>query len=188
MCLVAASTSLGCGGSYSKAEMAKVQAELATARSQLKTAEEEIAALKARPKPVEAPAAAAPAKAMSDLEELERLDALRTKGVLTAEEFETRKKAVLYPAPKPIAPAKVGFTVQELADQFRTLQGLYNLSTINAEERDQKMQRLIDGPLAAGDLKTDLETVQGLYNLSVITAPARDALKKKILERDSNTP
>src|SRR4029450_2853296 len=109
----------------------------------------------------------------SYLDELERLEALRTKGVLTAEEFETQKKAALASS-KPAA----AMTVDELAGQFRTLRDLYNTSAINNVERDQKKQQLIDRP----DLKKDLETVQGLYNESVITNVEHTAIKKKLLE------
>lgn len=154
---------LGCNDSRS--ELARMQAELKKTRAEFET-------LKAQ-------------RANTYLDELERLEALRAKGVLTEEEFAAKKAATLQGNSKPPGASP---TVQELAKQFRDLQGLYNAGAITSADREQKKRQLIAGPLAPigpGDLKSDLELVQTLYNESTINNAERDALKKRILALDS---
>ncbi|MBC8115810.1 MAG: SHOCT domain-containing protein, partial [Candidatus Saccharimonas sp.] len=118
---------------------------------------------------------------------LEKLDSLKSKGVLTPDEFDRRKQAILdrqqlsivvKPDPPPSG-------MDELARQLRTLASLYGNSTINLQERDAKKVQLIQRPLHVSDMKKDLETVHALYNESAITLPERDTLKQKLLELNS---
>jgi hypothetical protein len=157
---IVVSACLGCGAS-DRAELEKVKAELAEARAELKSLKSE--------------------KKQGYLDELERLEALRAKNVITQEEFETKKKAALSTSSKP---EQSPSSMDELAKQFRTIQTLWNNNTITAPERDQKKLQLINGPIVLEDLKKDLETVQKLWNENVITATERDALKKRLLEME----
>ena len=165
---------LVCGG-VGRAELERTRAELEVTRAELDKLHSRLAASEQR------------AAAQTYLEELERLDSLKTKGVLTQEEFDRRKSAILerQPVPaveKPQAPAS---GMDELAKQHRTLASLYGNSTINLQERDAKRTQLIARPLHMTDLKKDLETVHALYNESAITLQERDTLKQKLLELDT---
>jgi hypothetical protein len=157
LAMAAALAAAGCNDSRS--ELAKVQAELKKTRA-------EVDALKAQ-------------QAKTYLDDLERLEALRAKGVLTEEEFAAKKQATLQGKGKR---ADAPLTVTELAQQFRDLQGLYQTSAITNVDRDQKKAQLIAGPIAPGEMKSDLELVQSLYQESTLTNVERDALKKRILE------
>ena len=150
----------GCGGA-GRAELERTRAELELTRAELAKLHTRLAANEQR------------AAAQTYLEELEKLDSLKTKGVLTQEEFDRRKSAILerQPVPtveKPQAPAPAS-GMDELAKQLRTLASLYGNSTINRQERDAKRTQLIARPLHMTDLKQDLETVHALYNESAIT-------------------
>jgi len=158
MVVLAAGT--GCGDA-SRAELEKVKAELAEAKAKLKSLPAE--------------------KTPGYLDELERLEALRAKGVLTQEEFETKKKATLGTSPRPEQPLS---SMDELSKQLRIVHGLYDKGIITNLEKDQKKGKLIAGPLSLLDLKKDLETVQGLYTDGVVTNLERDALKKQLLEME----
>ena len=158
--VVLAAAGAGCADPK-RVELEQLKAELAEARAELK-------ALKAE-------------QQQGYLDELERLDGLRTKGILTPEEFEAKKKAVLAARPPHRATAS---PMDELAKQLRTLQTLYSNNTITNLERDRKKSQLIAGPLSLTDLKKDLETVQVLYNENVITNLERDTLKKRLLEME----
>jgi hypothetical protein len=163
LCILAAMAPacLGCRDSE-HADLEKVKAELAEARAELKV-------LKAE-------------QQQGYLDELERLAALRTKGVLTQEEFESKKKAALGGRPKQGPPPS---PMDELAKQLRTTQMLFSNNTITNVERDNRKRQLIAGPLSLTDLKKDLETVQTLFGENVITNVERDTLKKRLLEMDS---
>ena len=163
----------GCGGA-GRAELERTRAELELTRAELDKLHARLAANEQQ------------AAAQTYLQELEKLDSLKTKGVLTQEEFDRRKSAILerQPVPtveKPQAPAS---GMDELAKQLRTLASLYTNSTINLQERDAKRTQLIARPLHMTDLKKDLETVHALYNESAITLQERDTLKQKLLELD----
>lgn len=157
----------GCG--HSNAALAKTKAELAKAQADLKEVQEELQALKKQ----------SSVKSVTYIEELERLDALRTKGVLTPAEFDAKKESLLKSSTKATPSA---ITVAELVQQLRTLHELYNNSTITNVERDSGMQKLIERPLVSRDLKADLEAIKALYNTSVINNVVRDAINKRILE------
>lgn len=116
------------------------------------------------------------------LEELERLASLMEKKVLTQEEFERRKQAILDGQKlAPVGKPQLASGVEELARQLQTLHSLYNASTITLQERDAKKAQLIGQPLEPSDLKKDLETVKALYNASVITLQEQETLKQKVL-------
>ena len=151
---------------------------------ELEKSRAEIAALQARMATI-----SKDAESKSYLEELEKLDSLKTKGVLTQEEFDRRKQAILESqklsnVTKPEPPAS---GMDDLAKQLRTLAALYSNSTINMQERDAKKTQLIARPLHGTDMKKDLETVHALYNESAITMQERDKLKQKLLELDAGT-
>ena len=161
----------GCDGA-SRVELEQTRAELEVTRAELDKLHARLAANEQQ------------AAAQTYLQELEKLDSLKTKGVLTQEEFVRRKIAILerQPVPaveKPQAPAS---GMDELTKQLRTLASLYTNSTINLQERDAKKTQLIARPLHMTDLKHDLETVHALYNESAITLQERDTLKQKLLE------
>jgi multidrug resistance efflux pump len=156
-----ASACLGCRKSE-HAELETVKGELAEARAELKLLQSE--------------------QRHGYLDELERLAALRAKGVLTEEEFESKKKAALAERPKQGHPRS---SMDELARQLRLTQTLFNNSTITNLERDNRKGRLIEGPLSLTDLKKDLETVQKLFNEGVITNYERDTLKTRLLKMES---
>ena len=164
----------GCGGSASM-ENARLRAELE--------------ATQARMLKVVAEAEAAKAKTPAYLDELERLDALRSKGALTNEEFETKKQSLLStsaPA-KPTVPAvekPLPLTVKEIAAQLRTLQSLAQSNTLTIQEHNSKKTQLIAKPLRLEDFKADLEQVQQLFSESVISIQEYNQLKQKVLEID----
>lgn len=116
------------------------------------------------------------------LEELEKLSSLLQKKVLTQEEFDRRKQAILEGQKlSPVGKQQAVFGVDELASQLQTLHSLYSASTITLQERDAKKAQLISQPLQTSDLKKDLETVKTLYNASVITLQEQETLKQKVL-------
>lgn len=156
--------------------------ELERTRAELEKTRVEMAALNSRVGKLDQDSAT-----KGYLEELEKLDTLRTKGVLTQDEFDRRKQAILDGqklaiVAKPERPAAPSSGMDELAKQLRTLASLYANSTINMQERDAKKAQLIQRPLRTTDMKKDLETVQALYGESTITLQERDALKQKLLE------
>ncbi len=164
----------GCGNSdrreleRTRAELEKTRAELANLNSRVAKLDQDHAA-------------------QGYLEELEKLDTLKSNGVLTQDEFDRRKQAILDRQPLSIVakPEPPPSGMDDLAKQLRTLASLYSQSTINLQERDAKRTQLIQRPLHTADMKKDLETVQALYNESTITLSERDTLKKKLLELDS---
>jgi putative oligomerization/nucleic acid binding protein len=158
--LILASAGVGCGGA-DRAELEKIKTELAELRAK-------------KNMPAEKPPAY--------LDELERLETLRAKGVLTQEEFESKKKAALGASPKPEPPPS---SMDELAKRLRTIQGLYNSNVITNVEMTQQKNKLIDSTLVLTDLKKDLETVQALYNGNIISNVEHEKLKKRLLEMDS---
>jgi hypothetical protein len=168
----------GCG-EVQRAELEKTRAELAEARAELAAAQAELETAKTKAH-------------ASYLDELERLEALRKKGVLTQEEFEAKKKAALAaPVPAPAAPARPrsgAWTVDELAKEFRLLRSLFNNGTINSADLDRKKSSLVQKPIVLTDLKKDLETLQGLFNDGTINAAELSTLKTKILEIESAPP
>lgn len=116
------------------------------------------------------------------LEELEKLSSLMEKKVLTREEFDRRKQAILEGQKlSPAGKRQAVSGVEELASQLQALHSLYNASTITLQERDAKKAQLISQPLQSTDLKKDLEAVKTLYNASVITLEEHETLKKKVL-------
>lgn len=158
--------------------------ELERTRAELNKTHAELAALQDRVAKLDQDAAA-----KGYLDELEKLDTLTTKGVLTPEEFERQKRAILERqqssvVAKPVPPAS---GMDELAKQIRDLQSLYSNNAINLPDRDAKKTQLIKRPLQSTDMKKDLETVQALYNESAITLPERDTLRQKLLELDTGT-
>lgn len=160
------------------------RAELERTRAELEKTRAELAQVQTRQAAIEKQAAA-----QSYLEELEKLDSLKTKGVLTQEEFDRRKTSILerQPVPQSEVPQArpVASGMDELAKQLRTLAALYSNSTINMQERDAKKTQLIARPLHMVDMKKDLETVHALYNESAITLQERDTLKQKLLDLDT---
>ncbi len=153
-----------------RAELDKTRAELATLNARLAKLGQDV-------------------ESKSYLEELEKLDSLKTKGVLTQEEFDRRKQAILdgQKLSTVIKPEPPASGMDELAGQLRTLAALYSNSTINQQERDAKKAQLIARPLHMTNMKKDLETVQALYSDSTITQQERDTLKQKLLELDTGT-
>lgn len=170
--------SLGCSN---KAEQERLQAELAQSKAEMAQLQAQMAM---------AMRASTPAIGLAD--ELERLKKLETTGILTKEEFETQKKAMLgrasalAPAPTPFPALIVGkrLTMTEAAEQFRTLYSLYNNNTINNIDRDERKKLLLEKTILMTDLKKDLELVASLYNENIISNLDRDALKKKLLSQD----
>jgi multidrug resistance efflux pump len=158
-----------------RAELERTRAELDKTRAELSMLNARLAKL------------GQDVESKSYLEELEKLDSLKTKGVLTEEEFGRRKQAILESQKLSIViqPEPPASGMDELAGQLRTLASLYSNSTINQQERDAKKAQLIGRPLHMTNMKKDLETVQDLYNESAITQQERDTLKQKLLELDT---
>jgi len=127
------------------------------------------------------------ARASSYLDELERLEALREKNVLSQVEFNARKEAVMKSLEhKPAtAPAGSGNTMTDVAEQLRNVNSLYQKSTINNLDRDKAKKNLIAKPLVVTNMAKDLELVAALYQESVINNLERDELKKKLLDSDA---
>jgi hypothetical protein len=155
---------LGCGAA-DREELAKVRAELQETRAQL-------AKLQAAQQAAKEP------RVPGYVEELERLEALRAKGVLTKEQFEAKKLAILG---RPEVEKRPVSAMEALAKQLRTLQSLYSNNTINLPERDAKKAQIIQQPITLTDLQKDLEMVQKLYHDNVINLPERDNLKRRLL-------
>lgn len=164
----------GCGHS-DRLELERTRAELEMTRAELVAQHARAAKLDQE------------STAKSYLEELETLDTLKTKGILSSEEFDAKKKAILeqqLPA-STVKPEPPVSGMDELAQQLRILASLYTNSTITLQERDAKKTQLIQRPLHVSDMKKDLETVLALYNESAITLQERDTLKQKLLELDT---
>jgi multidrug resistance efflux pump len=157
-------TIVGCG--------AADREELARVRAELQQTQAELAKLQAA-QPIEKGP-----RVPGYVEELERLEALRAKGVLTKEEFEAKKRAVLE---RPAVEKQPVSAVQALDKQLRVLQSLYSNNTINLPERDAKKAQILRQPITLRDLQKDLETVQKLYSDNVINLPERDNLKQRLL-------
>lgn len=176
LCLVAALLMVVCGCNQSE------RVELGRTRAELDKTRVELVQLQARLLEIEKQAAA-----HTYLEELEKLETLKTRGVLTQEEFDVRKRVILERQSVSIVSRAEGpkTGMDELAKQLRTLASLYGNGTITMQERDAKRAQVIQRPLQAVELKKDLETVQSLYNDTSITMQDRDALKKKVLEFDT---
>jgi len=158
----------GCGRSE-RTELEKMRAELARLREENIQLRSQIVK-------------SSDASSTGYLEELERLASLMEKKVLTQEEFERRKQAILDGQKlAPVGKPQLVSGVEELAKQLQTLHSLYSASTITLHERDAKKAQLISQPLQSSDLKKDLETVKTLYNASVITLQEQETLKQKVL-------
>jgi hypothetical protein len=160
-------SSAGCGA-VDQAELARTKAELEEARA-------EIRALKAAMQEK-------PAKS-GYLDELERLEALRSKGALTPEEFQAKKKAVL---DKKAEPKPVASPFDDLDKELRVLHGLFNNGIINNLEWAAKKQQLLKKPLSTTNLAKDLEKGKGLFDNGIINNLEWDALKKRLLALDSS--
>jgi hypothetical protein len=165
---------IGCDGG-SRAEVARLKAESEATRTELAMVRAELEATKAA-KP-------------TYLDELERLETLRSKGALTDSEFEAKKQTLLkVPAttkgPIVVENAPPGLTVAEIAAQFKTLQELFQTNTLSIQEHNSKKSQLISKPIVLVDLKADLELVQKLFNDATITLQEYNQLKQKILEID----
>jgi hypothetical protein len=168
--MLLALTSAGCGAD-SRAEIDKLKSQLAEARA-------ELTALQTQAK-------------QGYLEELERLDALRSKGSLTQEEFEARKKVVLQEeaeakkkAAQPPADKPRPNSIEDLAKQLRMLQALSTSFTISQGDWQKKKALILQNTLGVNDLKKDLELVQALQNEFTITQAESDLLKKRLLGID----
>lgn len=171
MCVLMVS---GCGRAE-RAEIEKTRLDLEKART-------EIAALNAK---VTELSKQATEKAY--LEELEKLSSLMQKNVLTQEEFDRRKQAILAGQKQaPVVRPAATTGMDELAEQLRTLHSLYSSSTITSNERDAKRTMLIQQAGRATDLKKDLQTAQSLYSSSVITSADHEILKQKLLGLDKD--
>src|SRR5262249_28088696 len=112
--------------------------ELAKARAELQEARAELAKLQA------APPAEQGRRVPGYVEELERLEALRAKGVLTKEEFEAKKRAVLG---RTEAEKRPPSGMEALEKQLRQLHSLYQNGTINFAEHDAKKAQMLRQPL-----------------------------------------
>jgi hypothetical protein len=146
--------------------------ELARVRAELQQAQAELAKLQAAQPTEKGP------RVPGYVEELERLEALRAKGVLTKVEFEAKKRAVLG---RPDVEKRPASGVEALDKQLRLLQSLYSSNTISMVERDAKKAQVLQQPVTLTDLKRDLEAVQKLFSDNMITITERDALKQRLL-------
>ena len=161
----------GCGSSQRveiqrlQAELVKTQAELAAARVVMESTRSAVPRY---------------------LEELERLDVLRTKSAITTEEFEAKKRELLGAASaskSETSAAPVSMT--ELAQQLRTLGTLYNTSAITQSEHQSKKTILLRQRVSPIDLKVDVETARTLYSQSIINQQEYEVLKRNLLELDA---
>lgn len=163
---------MGVGGcdrtSALRAELARTNAELQKARAEIVTLKAELVSVDASQ------------VSQSYLQELEKLAELQKKDVITSEEFDARKQAILA-SQRNIARVRAKSGMEELANQLTSLHQLYNASTINVQERDAKKVQLLQQDLVPTDLPKDLERAKGLYNQSIITSAEFDILKKKLL-------
>jgi hypothetical protein len=125
----------------------------------------------------------AAARQPSYLEELERLEALKAKGALTAQEFDARKQQLLAAAPPPPAGGK-DFDMEELDKLLRNAQGLYNKNIINGVDYQAMKQQYLRRRVAVRDLTKDLGKAQKLYDDNIINGVEFQALKKQILAGD----
>ena len=161
----------GCGSSQRveiqrlQAELAKTQAELTAARVALDTTRSGVPRY---------------------LEELERLDVLRTKSAITSEEFEAKKRELLGAAAASKSETTAApVSMNELAGQLRTLGTLFNTSAITQTEHQSKKAILLRQRVSPIDLKVDLEMARTLFNQSVIIQQEYELLKRNLLELDA---
>jgi hypothetical protein len=189
--LILVVTCLGCRARVSNVD--KAQAETKQLKAELAQLQEEIKGLKSAAERSAAAAKSAaakstpttaekPAKKAGVADELERLDALRSKGILTPEEFAALKQAALNGPPPPTTSSVP--SMKDINEQLRVIYGLYQNSKITNVERDQKKQQILDKPLRLENLKEDLELAHNLYQNSIITNVDLDLLKKKLLEAE----
>ena len=184
LALMVSAMLVGCGSANREAAMrAEAQKNLADAKQTADELKAEIAKLRAE-------LHSQPAKrSVGYLEELDRLDALKTKGALSEAEFESKKRELLALPPSAASPPSSitpgALQMPELAKQLRVLLELYQNNTINSIEREEKKRQLISKPLILLDLKSDLELVAALYNESVINNIEREELKKKLLQESA---
>jgi hypothetical protein len=122
------------------------------------------------------------ARQPSYLEELERLEALKAKGALTAQEFDARKQQLLAAAPPP--PAAKDFDMEELDKLLRNVQNLYNRNVINGSDFQAKKHQYLQRKVAVRNLTKDLEKAQKLYDENIINGGEHQALKQQILAAD----
>jgi hypothetical protein len=119
------------------------------------------------------------ARKTSYLEELERLETLRSKGALTQQEFDAKKQQLLA-AP---APGKGG-DVDELDKLLRDVQALYNRNTITLPDYNAKKQQYLQRKITVVNLTKDLQKGEKLYNDNILTLPEWQALKQQLLAAD----
>jgi DNA repair exonuclease SbcCD ATPase subunit len=158
------------------AELRELRAELAKTRAELRELRADLAklrqALKAVVEKVQGP------RALNYLEELEKLEALRLKGVVNALDFKRLRVDILARHEKPQRPLS---PMADLDRQLRDLGDLLAKGRINLAERDRKRAELVQRPLTVADLKTDLEMVRRLHDDGIITITQRDTLKRALL-------
>lgn len=169
--LIVAVALIGCDGS-SRVEVARMRAELDATRVELAKVRAELNA--------------SAAESPRYLDELERLDSLRSKGALSEEEFEAKKRTLLNTPtiPKPADPV-AALSIKEVSAELRTLQSLFQNSTITSQEHSNRKARLLAKPMRLTNLKADLEEIQKLFNETAITNQEQAQLKQTILMLDS---
>jgi hypothetical protein len=118
----------------------------------------------------------------SYLDELERLEVLKTKGAITQQEFDAKKQQLLAAAPPPV-PSKSG-DIDELDKLLRDVYALYNKSTITGVEYQSKKQQYLQRPITVTNLTKDLEKVQKLYDENILVGTEYQTLKQKVLAAD----
>ncbi len=160
--------SAGCGPA-DRAELEKAKADLAKTQAELDKAQAELKALKSQ------------ALRQSYLDELERLETLKSKGALTQAEFDAKKAVVLKMVDKQPLPTS---PMNELETKIRELQSLYGNNTLTPSEYQKKKAQLLAKPIALTDLKRDLEIVQKLYGENLLTPMEFNTLKSRLLEID----
>jgi hypothetical protein len=168
--------SAGCGA-VDQAELARTKAELEEARAQIRTLKADMEKM--------------PAKS-GYLDELERLEALRSKGVLTPDEFQAKKKAALEktegPKEKAEGPKQTASAYDDLDKQLRIHYGLFEKGTINNLEWNAKKQQLLKKPLSSNDPPKDLEKGKALFESGIINNLEWNDLKTRLLAIGSAGP
>jgi Short C-terminal domain len=118
----------------------------------------------------------------SYLDELERLETLKTKGAITQQEFDAKKQQLLAAVPPPSA--SKGSDMDELDKLLRNAHALFNSSVITPSEYQTKKQQYLQRKVTVGNLTKDLEKAQQLFNESILTPTEYQTLKQQILAGD----